>query len=105
MFSKSTLSYKILSLLFPSFALFTVFNDGVLKYLNATSVWQTRTVLNKNKNDDSKRVEFQIQDVGALGYNKRTVEVQHITNFLMKIDTLPSSTSNSEESVVDYRTK
>ncbi|MBR9855734.1 MAG: hypothetical protein GYB37_14335 [Algicola sp.] len=31
-------------------------------------------------------MEFQMQDVGASGYNRRTVKVTYLTNFFMIID-------------------
>ena len=37
-----------------------------------------------------KAVEFQMQDVGALGYNKRTVEVFYLTPFFMITSEVPN---------------
>jgi len=34
-------------------------------------------------------VEFQIQDIGAMGYNKRTVEVLYLTPFFMITSEVP----------------
>ena len=91
--TNSTKLQKIIKFVIPSIVLLTLFNGGILKFMNATAVWQTRTVLEEN---NSKRTEFQVQDVGALGYNKRTVEVKHITNFLMKVDKSPSTLVDSK---------
>lgn len=33
-----------------------------------------------------KKVELQMQDIGALGYNKRTVEVLYLTDWFMIVD-------------------
>lgn len=36
-----------------------------------------------------KKVEFQMQDIGALGYNKRTVEVIYLTPLFMLTSEVP----------------
>ena len=45
--------------------------------------WKTQKEIYKNEHLNHKKVEFQMQDVGALGYNKRTVEVTYITDLFM----------------------
>lgn len=45
----------------------------------SSSAWKTQTVLYEHEKDGDKRIEFQLQDVGSLGYNRRTVIV---TDFL-----------------------
>ena len=37
-----------------------------------------------------KTVEFQMQDIGALGYNKRTVEVIYLTPLFMLTSEIPN---------------
>ncbi len=56
---------------------------GFLGYLISTESWNTQTVLYEHGHFGSKRIEFQMQDVGALGYNKRCVSVTYITNWFM----------------------
>ena len=66
-----------------------------LGYLFSTSDWNTQTILYKHKLQLNKRIEFQMQDVGALGYRERTVEVDYFTPWLMmtrELDSRPSST-------------
>lgn len=41
--------------------------------------WQTQTILYKHEQLIVKTIEYQMQDVGALGYNQRTVEATYIT--------------------------
>jgi hypothetical protein len=37
--------------------------------------FKTQTVLYRMKSNPERRIEFQMEDVGALGYNRRTVEI------------------------------
>jgi hypothetical protein len=54
-----------------------------LGYLFSMASWNTQTVLYEHECFGSKRIEFQMQDIGALGYNKRYVSVTYITNWFM----------------------
>jgi hypothetical protein len=60
-----------------------VSKQGVLGYLFSMESWNTQTVLYEHGNFGSKRIEFQMQDMGALGYNKRYVSVTYITDWFM----------------------
>ena len=62
---------------------------GPLKIIFSTSAWQTKTILYSNGHSSFKTIEFQTQDMGALGYNKRTVEVLYLTDFFMIINEIP----------------
>ncbi|GAA0875799.1 hypothetical protein GCM10009118_22080 [Wandonia haliotis] len=44
-----------------------------------------REITPKNGHLNFKKVELQSQDVGALGYNKRTVKVIYLSDFFMII--------------------
>lgn len=50
-----------------------------MKFLFSTGAWRTQTILYQNRHLSFKTVEIQMQDFGALGYNKRTVEVFYLT--------------------------
>jgi hypothetical protein len=68
-----------------------------LGYLFSTESWNTQTVLYEHGHFGFKSIEFQMQDVGALGYNKRFVQVTYITQWFMiteKID--PDKTFGAE---------
>ncbi|MBC7450661.1 MAG: hypothetical protein H7259_04150 [Cytophagales bacterium] len=39
------------------------------------SGWKTQTILYRNKQNHNVRIEFQMEDVGALRYNKRMVRI------------------------------
>lgn len=43
--------------------------------------WRTQTIRFINKDNSNIQVEFQMKDVGALGYAKRDVEVYYLTNY------------------------
>lgn len=66
---------KIKSIVFPFLVFVFMLIIGPTKIVFSSSVWKTNKVLFINKDNQNHRVEFQKQDVGALGYNKRTVEV------------------------------
>lgn len=44
--------------------------------------WKTQTVIYKNLHLSNRTIEFQMQDVGALGYNRRTVDRIKIFPFI-----------------------
>ncbi|WP_341899891.1 hypothetical protein [Fluviicola taffensis] len=54
-----------------------------MKILFSSGAWQTQTILFQNEHLSFKKVEFQMQDIGGLGYNKRTVEVFYLTPLFM----------------------
>ncbi|MBS2214053.1 hypothetical protein KEM09_21790 [Carboxylicivirga mesophila] len=56
--------------------------------------WKTQTILYENGQFEFKTIEFQMQDKGALGYNRRIVEVTKLTSFLSIIE--PVDTSSTE---------
>lgn len=74
---------RILSSILPTIALIGIMIIGPMKIMFSSGSWQTQTVLYRNGYLTFKKVEYQIQDAGALGYNKRTVEVTYLTNFFM----------------------
>jgi hypothetical protein len=43
--------------------------------------WRRQTIRFINKDNSNIQVEFQMKDVGALGYAKRDVEVYYLTNY------------------------
>uniref|UniRef100_UPI00404B0866 hypothetical protein n=1 Tax=Gelidibacter sp. TaxID=2018083 RepID=UPI00404B0866 len=76
---------KTISLLLPIVVLIGIFYIGPTKIIFSSRVWKTKKILFINKENHKNRVEYQTQDMGALGYNKRMVEVTHITNWFMMI--------------------
>ncbi|UZR98167.1 hypothetical protein [Chondrinema litorale] len=60
------------------------------------SAWKTQEVIFRHNNDQNHRIEFQMQDRGAVGINRRIVEVQtyFFIDFANKIDTSKIDKSN-----------
>ncbi len=74
---------KIIAVVLPILTLIGIFIIGPNKILFSSSAWKTQTVIYENSNSNSKRIELQMQDIGALGYNKRKVEVTYLSNLFM----------------------
>ncbi len=68
-----------------------------MKILFSTGAWRTQTILYQNGHLSFKTVEFQMQDVGALGYNKRTIEVFYLTPLFMITSEVPTDIENRVE--------
>lgn len=81
---------KIVGTVFPTIILTLILFVGPMKLLFSTGAWRTQTILYKNRHLSFKTIEFQMQDVGALDYNKRTVEVFYLTPFFMITSEFPN---------------
>ena len=81
---------KIIGTIFPSIVLTLIIVVGPMTILFSTGAWRTQTILYQNGHLSFKTVEFQMQDVGALGYHKRTVEVFYLTRFFMITSEVPN---------------
>lgn len=77
------LKSNIRSILIPFLIFLFILIIGPTKIVFSSSIWKTNKVLFINKENQNHKVEFQMQDIGALGYNKRTVEVIHYYNLFM----------------------
>jgi len=86
-----TTSRKIIWNILPTVILIMILIDGPMKFLFSTGAWRTQTILYQNGHLSFKTVEFQMQDVGALGYNKRTVEVFYLTPLFMITSKVPNN--------------
>ena len=69
---------------------------GLLKILFSKSIWMTQTELYQNNHFTNKKVEFQLKDLGALGYDKRTVEVFYLTPYFCIISEAKENYSKPE---------
>lgn len=85
-----TTSRKFIWTMLPTAILIMILIVGPMKFLFSTGVWRTQTILYQNGHLSFKTVEFQMQDVGALGYNKRTVEVFYLTPLFMITSEVPT---------------
>jgi hypothetical protein len=84
------LSLRILTLVSPILSLIVVLYFGPTKIIFSKSVWLTQSVIYQNCKNSSSKIEFQIQDLGALGYNHRTVEVRYFTCFFILVSKSPN---------------
>jgi hypothetical protein len=75
---------------FPMIILTLVLIIGPMKFLFSTNAWRTQAILYQNVHDNFRTVEYQMQDVGAFGYNTRTVEVFYLTSFFMTTRSVPT---------------
>ena len=81
---------KIIWSILPTVILIMILIDGPMKILFSTGAWRTQTIIYQNGHLSFKTVEFQMQDVGALGYNKRKVEVFYLTPLFMITSEVPT---------------
>ena len=70
---------------------------GPKRIMFASESWKTQTILYQNGHLIFKKVEFQMQDLGALGYNKRTVEVLYLTDLFMIVSPVEEDIDNRVE--------
>ncbi|RKF03997.1 hypothetical protein C8N26_1629 [Tenacibaculum lutimaris] len=78
--------WKLIGSTIPTLTLIGILIIGPLKIVFSTSAWKTQKVIYQNGHLNFKKVEFQTQDIGALGYNKRTVEVIYLTDLFMLVN-------------------
>lgn len=80
----------------PIIAFLQILNFGIINTLFSATSWKTQTIVYQNKLDSSKKVEFQMLDIGFAGYEERTVEVNYITDwfFISKEDGIYNSDSD-----------
>ena len=79
--SNRNLKEPILRKGIPILAIIEILYLNPMKILFNTATWKTQTVELINENYNSHKVEFQIKDVGALGYAKRNAEVYYLTDY------------------------
>ncbi|WP_196890171.1 hypothetical protein [Aureivirga sp. CE67] len=79
------MNLKILSLILSVLPIIIIIKIGFLKILFLSESWKTQMILYENSEDNSVRVEYQLKDLGALGYRKRTVEVNYYSHYFMKV--------------------
>jgi hypothetical protein len=75
------LKFKILFSILPIFVFIEILNFGIVRTVFVSSAWKTQYIYYQNKFDSSKKVEYQMMDIGAFGYRRRTVEVNYITDW------------------------
>jgi hypothetical protein len=81
---------KIIWTILPTAILIFILIVGPMKLYFSTGAWRTQTILYQNGHLTYKTIEFQMQDVGTFGYNKRTVEVFYLTPLFMITSEVPT---------------
>lgn len=84
-----TKTKRIIGTVCPTIVLIFFFVAGTMNIFFSSGAWQTQTVLYQNKYFSFKKVEFQLRDIGARGYNNRTVEVLYLTPLFMVTSEVP----------------
>jgi hypothetical protein len=87
-----------LGVVFPTIILILISIIGPIRIIFSTGIWRTQTILYQNRHLSCNTIEFQMRDVGALGYKNRTVEVFYLTAFFIITNEVP----NDIESRVDW---
>ena len=90
LFAIKNVKKRIVGLAFPTMILFFIFIIGSMRILFSTGAWRTQKILYQNEHVSFKTIEFQMQDMGSLGYNKRTVEVFYLTPFFIIASEVPN---------------
>ena len=80
-FSFNKIKTKFILSFLPTIAIIQILSFGIIKTIYCSSTWKTQTIIYQNKLDKSKKVEFQMMDKGALGYQRRTIEMNYFTNW------------------------
>jgi len=75
------LSEPILRKSIPILTIIGLIYLNPLKILFNIATWKTQTVELINENKGNHKVEFQMKDIGALGYAKRNAEVYYLTKY------------------------
>jgi hypothetical protein len=96
-FAISQRKQQYLGTLYPSIILIFIIVIGPLHVLFASGAWHTQTVLYQHRNSRFKQIEFQLQDKGALGYNKRIVQVFYLTPLFIRTSPVPKKNHLSSE--------
>lgn len=83
LWSIKTRNRKLIGAILPTCSLIGLLMMGPLTIAQASSAWKTQKTMYQNGHLAFNKVEFQMQDAGAFGYNKRTVEVLYLTDLFM----------------------
>lgn len=90
LFSIKTKTKRIIGIVYPTILLVLILVVNPLTILFSSGAWRTQEILYQNGHLSFKTVEFQMQDIGARGYNKRTVEVIYLTPLFMLTSEVPN---------------
>jgi len=86
--SKIEISEKVNRIVFISSLIIGGF---IITWFDWTGAWKTQTIIYNHGHFKFKTIEFQMQDKGALGYNRRTVEVTNLAGFLKIVEPIDTA--------------
>lgn len=84
LFLTATKSRQSLAIWFFLLAASTAIIYKSIDFISFGSGFKTQTITHRSLNDPEKRIEFQLEDFGALGYNRRTIIITPICCFLQQ---------------------
>ena len=88
---------RVIWTLFPAIMLVFIIITSPLKIIFSSSSWHTQSILYQSRHSRFKTIEFQMQDIGALGYNERKIEVQYLTPYFMIAKVIPNNAAIGSE--------
>ncbi len=88
---------RVIGIVLPGIQLISILLIGPLNILFSSGTWKTQKILYQNQKNESKKIELQMQDVGALGINERIVGIQYLSNYFMLIIEIPINIENNKE--------
>jgi hypothetical protein len=75
------LSEPILRKAIPILTIVGLIYLNPLKVMFNNQTWKTQTVSLVDESNENHKVEYQMMDLGALGYSKRNAEVYYVTDY------------------------
>ena len=96
-------SKRILLIVYSVLCLILIFVIDPLKIGFQSSTWETKAIFYEHKYK-SKKIELQWQDIGALGWNKREVEVTYLTPFFMITRKVPPNINENTDWIKNKET-
>lgn len=89
---------RLASTFYPAVLIVISLIINPLKIIASSNSWHTQIVLYKSRYSDNKQVEFQMLDIGAMGYNRRTVVVSYFSPlFMLTTRQIPTNIDNNDE--------
>lgn len=81
---------KLLGTVLPTIILILIIVWGPMNIMSSAGAWRTQAILFQSGHFCFKTVEFQMQEIGSLSCNKRTVEVFYLTPFFTITSKVPN---------------
>ncbi len=74
---------RVLSLIIPTVSILFILVSSPSKIIFLSSSWKTQEIIYEHGHLSFKKIEYQIKNKGALGYDKRIVKVIYLTKYFM----------------------